>query len=548
MTSIAVVYASRSGRSSWAYIVVLPQALLAREPRVARAISSATAASSSSSGTTRFTSPQSSAVRASMTSPVSASSMARLRPTFRAIATIGVWQNQPPFPPGAAKPADSAATARSQEATSWQPAAVARACTRAITTCGTDCRVPISSVHSASRLRTSVTGWPATSAKSWPALNTGPSPASTMPVASLSPAAMTAASSWVRCSRDSALRLAARVMVMRTVSPLRSVRGAPLPSMPDLTTSGAAAAPLPPRRTRPQVVPDSDRTATVRAAEGAAYVALPSAGEEPARRPGPARARERGMTQGRGQQDRGHGVGLWLALAAALALAAGLAVWSLSVRDRDAPAEAAATSSTTAPGPSPSAPSSTASPATLTAAALLTAADVATAGLTVADPIALDAPELPVLCDAPDWGTQWSAPQQGLGQQYPAQGARVTEYAAGYADEDAASAALARLVTDAATCPDVAAGGSVESAGPATAVDGESAVLTSSGSGRDGAIAVTWSVVVRSGPTLLLTSYATEQQIGTGADGDDSAGDGAGARVTAEALARAAVERFTAHA
>ena len=111
--------------------------------------------------------------------------MARLRPTFRAIATIGVWQNQPPLPPGAAKPADSAATARSQEATSWQPAAVARACTRATTTCGTSWMVCISSVHSSSRLRTSVSGCPATSAKSCPALNTGPSAASTMPVASL---------------------------------------------------------------------------------------------------------------------------------------------------------------------------------------------------------------------------------------------------------------------------------------------------------------------------------------------------------------------------
>ena len=93
-----------------------------------------------------------------MTSPVSASSIARLRPTLRAIATIGVWQNQPPLPPGAANPADSAATARSQEATSWQPAAVARACTRAMTTCGTSWTVCISSVHSSSRLRTSGSG------------------------------------------------------------------------------------------------------------------------------------------------------------------------------------------------------------------------------------------------------------------------------------------------------------------------------------------------------------------------------------------------------
>ena len=56
---------------------------------------------------------------------------------LRATGTAGVWQNQPPLPPGSAKLADSAATARSQVATSWHPAAVAMACTRAITTWGT---------------------------------------------------------------------------------------------------------------------------------------------------------------------------------------------------------------------------------------------------------------------------------------------------------------------------------------------------------------------------------------------------------------------------
>jgi hypothetical protein len=253
------------------------------------------------------------------------------------------------------------------------------------------------------------------------------------------------------------------------------------------------------------------------------------------------------MSQGRAQQHRGRGVGPWLALATALLIAAGLAVWSLSVRDRGAPAEAAATTSaaTTSPSTTPTAsPTSSA----LTAARLMTAADVATAGLTVDAPVDLAEPAFPVLCDAPDWGTQWSAPEQGLGQEYPAQGARVTEYATGYADDATASAALARLVADAAGCPDVAAGGSVESAGPATGIDGESAVFLTYGSGRDGVVPVTWSVVVRSAQSLVLTSYATAQAIGTGADGDDSAGDSAGARATAEALARAAVDRFTAPA
>jgi hypothetical protein len=256
------------------------------------------------------------------------------------------------------------------------------------------------------------------------------------------------------------------------------------------------------------------------------------------------------MPQGRGQQHPGRGVGPWLALATVLLIAAGLAVWSLSVRDRGVAAEAAATTSaaTSTAGTTAAPPSSAAPSGVLTAERLMTAADVATAGLTVDAPVDLPEPAFPVLCDAPDWGTQWSAPQQGLGQDYPTQGARVTEYATGYADDAAASAALARLVADASACPDVAAGGAVESAGPVAAVDGESAVFLASGSGRDGVVPVTWSVVVRSGQTLLLTSYATEQAIGTAAPGDDSAGDSAGARVTAEALARAALDRFTAPA
>ncbi len=47
-------------------------------------------------------------------------------------ATIGVEQNRPMLTPGVANFASSAATARSQVATSWQPAAVAVACTAAM--------------------------------------------------------------------------------------------------------------------------------------------------------------------------------------------------------------------------------------------------------------------------------------------------------------------------------------------------------------------------------------------------------------------------------
>ena len=101
-----------------------------------------------------------------MTSPDRASSAARLRPTFLATATIGVWQNQPPLPPGAAKPASSLATARSALATSWQPAAVASPCTRATTGCGTCCISVISSVQVISSDRTAGRSASATSAKS----------------------------------------------------------------------------------------------------------------------------------------------------------------------------------------------------------------------------------------------------------------------------------------------------------------------------------------------------------------------------------------------
>src|ERR1035441_7744187 len=94
--------------------------LLSADPRVTRSRRSATAVSSCPAGTTRLTSPPSSAVLASITSPERAISTARFRPTFLAMATMGVWQNQPPFPPGAAKPASSLATARSVLATRRQ--------------------------------------------------------------------------------------------------------------------------------------------------------------------------------------------------------------------------------------------------------------------------------------------------------------------------------------------------------------------------------------------------------------------------------------------
>ncbi len=67
---------------------------------------------------------------------MSSISSARLRPTARETSTIGVEQKRPMRTPGVAKRASSLATARSQAATSWQPAAVAMPCTCAITGCG----------------------------------------------------------------------------------------------------------------------------------------------------------------------------------------------------------------------------------------------------------------------------------------------------------------------------------------------------------------------------------------------------------------------------
>src|ERR1700710_1355456 len=78
------------------------------------------------------------AVVAEIGSPVSSISIACLRGTLRDSATIGVEQNSPISTPGVANVAAVDATARSQLATSWHPAAVATPCTAAITGFG-DC-------------------------------------------------------------------------------------------------------------------------------------------------------------------------------------------------------------------------------------------------------------------------------------------------------------------------------------------------------------------------------------------------------------------------
>src|SRR5205085_9234082 len=91
---------------------------------------------SSPGATTRLTRPRRRASSADIASPVSSISMAALRATARDKATIGVEQNSPILTPGVAKRASDDAIARSQDATSWHPAAVAKACTCAMTGLG----------------------------------------------------------------------------------------------------------------------------------------------------------------------------------------------------------------------------------------------------------------------------------------------------------------------------------------------------------------------------------------------------------------------------
>jgi hypothetical protein len=147
--------------------------------------------------------------------------MARLRPTLRAMLTIGVWQNHPPLPPGAAKPAVSAATARSHVGDQLAAGGRGQPCTFATTGCGTPWISSISSVQVQSIVRTCSRSAPATSAKSCPAEKTGPLPASTMPAASLSPTSRNARHSSRRWAVDSALRRSGRFMVIVASSPCR---------------------------------------------------------------------------------------------------------------------------------------------------------------------------------------------------------------------------------------------------------------------------------------------------------------------------------------
>ena len=83
-----------------------------------------------------------------MASPVRSISIAFLAGIARQTATAGVEQNRPILTPGVANFASSPATTRSQLATSWQPAAVARPWTAAMTGRGKSRIASITSVQS----------------------------------------------------------------------------------------------------------------------------------------------------------------------------------------------------------------------------------------------------------------------------------------------------------------------------------------------------------------------------------------------------------------
>ncbi len=143
----------------------------------------------------------------------------------RDTATIGVVQNHPPLPPGVANVALSAATARSQVATSWQPAAVAMPCTCATTGCGTRWIVRMKSSQTANSLRIASRPRSAMSAKSWPEENTGPAAASTIArTSSRSASEQSAAVSSSRCASESALRRSGRFMVITPRSASRETK------------------------------------------------------------------------------------------------------------------------------------------------------------------------------------------------------------------------------------------------------------------------------------------------------------------------------------
>ena len=158
--------------------------------------SSATVASSVSGGATRFTRPRARAVSASMNSPVKSISNACLRGTLRLKGTLGVEQNRPWSMPLTAIRASVLATARSQVARSWQPAAVASPLTLATTGWGRPTMLSIMRLQRSNRA--SWNAWSrcaCISFRSCPAQNARPAPVRTTTLTEGS-AAMRSSASW----------------------------------------------------------------------------------------------------------------------------------------------------------------------------------------------------------------------------------------------------------------------------------------------------------------------------------------------------------------
>src|SRR5262249_758302 len=150
-----------------------------------------------------------------MKSPVTSISNACLSGTLRESGTDGVEQKSPRFTPLTAKRASHAATARSHCATSWQPAAVAMPCTRAITGIGSRRRLSIRREHCVkSRWWYASEGRARISRRSCPAQNALPAPARTRTraLASLSSASSSPCSA-ASSPSDSALKACGRLSV-----------------------------------------------------------------------------------------------------------------------------------------------------------------------------------------------------------------------------------------------------------------------------------------------------------------------------------------------
>ena len=152
-----------------------------------------------------------------------------MRGTARVSATIGVEQNSPMLTPLTPNRVPSAATARSQLATSWQPAAVAIPCTSAITGCGSRVIASITRLHRSKSARNRAS--PPSSAcrasvislRSCPAQNARPAPFRITTRISLSPASSpSSASSACSIASDSAFNLPGLFSVSVATAPSSS--------------------------------------------------------------------------------------------------------------------------------------------------------------------------------------------------------------------------------------------------------------------------------------------------------------------------------------